>query len=113
MTTKDKFKDLNPAMQLIKKAQGAQDSAAAPADMAQVPPVEVNAKEPPVSKGQRPTPPEGYKVNPMFIETKTKRLQLLMQPSLYDDIKTAADTAGVSVNEMVHILLKEAMNARQ
>lgn len=109
MTTKDKFKDLNPAMQIIKKAQGAQSCVTMPVETVPKP---SGKKTVTTAKGQRPMPPEGYKVNPMFIETKTKRLQLLMQPSLYDDIKTAADMAGVSVNEMVHILLKEAMNTK-
>ena len=52
--------------------------------------------------------PKGYKVNPMYIETKTKRMQLVVQPSLYDRIKEASKKAGLSVNEYCHRVLNEA-----
>ena len=53
--------------------------------------------------------PEGYKVNPLYIETKSRRLQLLVQPSLHDKIKARAIASGRSVNEYIHSLLEEAM----
>lgn len=43
--------------------------------------------------------PEGYKLNPKYIEKRTKRIQLVVQPSLYDKLKAAADAAGLSLNE--------------
>jgi predicted DNA binding CopG/RHH family protein len=49
--------------------------------------------------------PEGYKVNPLYIETKSRRLQLIVQPSLYNRIKAGADAAGLSVNEYIHQIL--------
>lgn len=52
--------------------------------------------------------PDGYKLNPMFIEKKTKRLQLVLQPSLYERVKGGADKAGLSVNEYIHQILDEA-----
>lgn len=54
-------------------------------------------------------PPEGFKLNPFYVETKSRRLQLLMQPSLYDKIKQKSAERGVSVNELVHSVLEEAM----
>ena len=30
---------------------------------------------------------EGYKLNPLYIENRSKRLQLLVQPSLYNKVK--------------------------
>ena len=53
-------------------------------------------------------PPKGYKVNPLFVETKSKRLQLVIQPSLYERIKAASDAAGLSVNEFCHRALDKA-----
>lgn len=53
--------------------------------------------------------PEGYKVNPLYIETKSRRLQLLVQPSLHDKIKARANASGRSVNEYIHSILEEAM----
>lgn len=52
--------------------------------------------------------PDGYKLNPMFIEKKTKRFQLVLQPSLYERVKSGADKAGLSVNEFIHQTLDEA-----
>ena len=53
--------------------------------------------------------PEGYKVNPLYIETKSKRLQLLVQPSLLDKLKGKAKAEGRSVNDLVHSILEEAL----
>lgn len=47
------------------------------------------------------------KRNPEFIEVKSKRMQLLMQPSLHTAIKNLADSEGVSVNEKIHSILKD------
>lgn len=53
-------------------------------------------------------PPEGHKVNPIYVETRSKRLQLLVQPSLHAKIKQKADREGVSMNELIHTILEEA-----
>lgn len=53
--------------------------------------------------------PEGYKTNPLFVETKSRRMQLLVQPSLYDAIKARATAEGQSVNELVHSILEAAV----
>lgn len=71
-------------------------------------------KEAPVLKA--PTgekPPKGYKVNPLYVETKSRRLQLVLQPSLYERIKEGAIDAGLSVNEYVHRILDEATQERE
>lgn len=54
------------------------------------------------------TPPAGYKINPAFVETKSRRLQLVLQPSLYERVKKAAQNANLSVNEYVHRILDQA-----
>lgn len=86
MAKKKSFKD-NPALQFISTAQ--------PAEEKTIP---------------KPTekPPEGYKLNPFYVETKSRRLQLVLQPSLYERVKAGAAAAGLSVNEYVHQILDEA-----
>lgn len=44
--------------------------------------------------------PEGYKRNPEFIEVRSKRVQLLLQPSVVDRMKALAKSEGASINEM-------------
>lgn len=63
----------------------------------------------PVSAKQEPAKaPEGYKVNPMYVEVKSKRLQLVLQPSLFARVKAAAAAQGLSVNEYCHQVLDRA-----
>ena len=57
-----------------------------------------------------PDPPEGFKKNPLYVETKSKRFQMLLQPSLYEKIKARANDEGKSVNEMIHSILEESFN---
>lgn len=52
--------------------------------------------------------PEGYKTNPLYIETKSRRLQLILQPSLYERVKAKAEASGLSVNEYAHQILDKA-----
>lgn len=54
-------------------------------------------------------PPAGYKVDPRYIETKSRRVQMLIQPSLHDRIKERAKAERRSVNDMMHLLLEEAI----
>ena len=55
--------------------------------------------------------PKGYKQNPVYIEKKTRRLQLLMQPSLYNKLKARAQNNGSSVNNTLHAILAEALKS--
>lgn len=50
--------------------------------------------------------PEGYKMVP---EPKSKRLQLLIQPSLYTRIKEKANADKTSVNDTIHNILSNAL----
>ena len=84
--TKKTFKD-NPALQFIST------------------PEEEEIKE--VALEIQPQAPEGYKLNPLYIETKSRRLQLLMQPSLHAKLKDMAKEKGMSVNELIHTALEE------
>ena len=90
--SKKSFADANPAMAFISTAEKSEDFA-----LTQPTKEELEAKE---SNGVP------MKKNPEFIETKSKRVQMLMQPSLYNSIKEEAEKEGVSVNEMMHEILK-------
>lgn len=56
----------------------------------------------------RPTATSGRPVPPRK-EYKSRRLQLLIQPSLYEEIKDRAEAEGLSVNEEIHNLLRQAL----
>lgn len=84
---KKSFKD-NPALQFISTAE--------PEEQEQTPAKTTDKA------------PEGYKVNPLYIETKSRRLQLVLQPSLYEKVKATAKAKKLSVNEYIHQLLEEA-----
>ena len=64
-------------------------------------------KEDGVITENKPEPKEGYKLNPLYIETKTRRLQLIVKPSVYEKIKAKAVQKKVSVNEYIHQLLEK------
>ena len=66
--------------------------------------------EAPAADQNAPKAPEGYKVNPMYIETRSKRLQVVLQPSLYEKVKAAADAQGVKVNSYIHAVLEKAVD---
>ena len=44
-----------------------------------------------------------------FQETKSKRLQLLIQPSLHEKLKVKANQEKTSVNDLVNQILKESV----
>lgn len=54
--------------------------------------------------------PEGMKLNPAYIEKyiekKTRRVQIVLQPSLYEKAKAKAKEQGKSFNDYVHGLLE-------
>lgn len=56
--------------------------------------------------------PEGYKLNPMYLEKRTKRVQLILQPSLYDKAKAIADAEGISFNEYCSRILEQAIGGK-
>ena len=89
------FKD-NPALMFLSEA-GEQESTA-----------EQTAQETAIKAPTGAKAPAGYKYNPLYIETKTKRLQLVLQPSLYERIKSEAEKKGLSINEFCHQALDKA-----
>ena len=57
-----------------------------------------------------PEVPEGYKI---IREPKTRRVQLLFQPTLYSRLKAQADAQSVSFNEYIHRLLEKAAKEQE
>ena len=53
-------------------------------------------------------PPEGDKYTPAYIETKSRRVQSLIQPTLYNDAKAVSSELGLSFNEFLNKALHEA-----
>ncbi len=53
--------------------------------------------------------PDGYKLDPRFIEKRTKRVNLLMQPSLYEKIQAKASQEKKSVNDFIHSYMEELL----
>lgn len=84
---KSSLNEMHPAMQFISKP--------------------LNSDGP--AEGRPGKPPEGFKVNPLYVETKSRRLQLLVQPSLYNKLKARAVAEQRSVNELIHVLLDGAL----
>jgi len=48
------------------------------------------------------------KRNPEYIETKSKRVQLLMQPSLHIKLQAIAGQKGSSLNDLIHTMLEQS-----
>ncbi len=92
---KKTFKDsINPAMSFISQESIDRAEGETPAT--------ADAKKPDKA-------PEGYKLNPLYVETKSKRLQLLIQPSLHEKLKKKAQAEGTSVNDLVNGILQDAL----
>jgi hypothetical protein len=50
--------------------------------------------------------PTGYKLNPDYVETKSRRVQALVQPSVYESVKAKAEAKGISTNEAINEAMK-------
>ena len=57
------------------------------------------------SKGK--TASTGTKRAPIQAEPKSKRVQLLVQPSVYEAVRTKAEAQGISVNEAINEALRK------
>ena len=103
---KKSFKD-NPALMFISGAEEAgkeQGEQAEQVEQTKQAVAEVPLKAPTT---KMPTG-TGYKYNPLYVETKTKRLQLVLQPSVFERVKARAKESGLSVNEYCHQILDKA-----
>lgn len=103
------------------KAEAKRTSANNPAMMFITPPEEEEAPETrtpkaPAQKRRKaegaasPLQAEAPMRAPQGREAKTRRLQLLLTPSLYEAVKERADAEGLSVNETIGELLLSALS---
>lgn len=56
------------------------------------------------AKGNTVSIPIGYELRP---ETKSKRLNLLIKPSVYDLLKETADAEGQTINSYINNLIEK------
>ena len=96
MSTKKSFKRSEPALAFISGASEEKTTAR--------PPKKTAPKTSP-KKGKLEAP-EGYKIAPEFIETKSRRVQALIQPSVYEAVKAKASSLGISTNEAINEALR-------
>lgn len=127
MAAKNKSYLNNPALQfissaLVDEANGTNEAATAqqqaqqPAQPVQRPAAPVQSVPAPVAEpapvmqsAAAPQPQMKFIVpmKPVFVETRSKRFNALMQPSLYDNLLKIASANGVSVNELMHRVLEK------
>lgn len=96
---KKSFKDkINPTMSFISQ-ESIDNAERAPADQI------LEKTEPKPARSRKA--PAGYKPNPEYIEKRTRRVQMLIQPSLYDLLKAKAEAEGISTNEAINKAIEE------
>lgn len=106
---KSVLKDDNPAMNFISSASIDDDEAVDNDEAAIIENLDLEEAE--SGTATRKAAPEGYKLDPRYIEKKTKRVQLIMQPSLYSRLKEAAESEGESINNFIHDLIASYLDA--
>jgi len=68
---------------------------------------ETQEAPPPKNAVENTKPPAGYKLDPRCVEIKSKRVQLVLQPSVYERAKEKAWREHLSVNEYIHQLIEK------
>ena len=92
MAQKKSFKD-NPALQFI---------SAAPQEDA-----EPAAAEPAPGSRTATQVPEGYKINPLYIEKRDRRHQLLITRSTAEWLRTESIRSGRSMNDIINQAIED------
>ena len=54
--------------------------------------------------------PKGYKISPVYIETKSRRLQLLLKSSIFIMLNQTSVINDTSVYDLVNSILEESLN---
>ena len=114
MSSKKTFKESmkNPALQFISVGDEETETVEIPAAAE-----EPEAKKTEAAGGRREAaqvvfaarnPPARYTTSPLYFESKSRRLNLLVQPSIYEKAKIKAQESGKSFNDFVHMLLEQA-----
>lgn len=107
---KDKMieKATNPTKAFISTSEAAQEAAEWPQEAAQRKGEQEQAQQvqEPERSQKRPLPAPR---TPIYDEPKSRRLQLLIRPSLHEDLKNLAQQQRISLNELINIILQEAV----
>ena len=53
------------------------------------------------------------KPNPLYVETKSRRLQLLVKPSLYARLRARATAQDMSLNELINTILEQQTGTKE
>jgi len=97
--------DINPAELWLNAETAAERPTEAPEpEEAKIPAQTVNAPETAAERAQEP-----FKPHREPKENKTRRVQLVLRPSLYERLKEEAAAADLSVNDYIHQLLESAL----
>lgn len=74
-------------------------------------PEEVQAEEPEQVNTplDRTNIPENYKIDYRYVEKRSKRLNLLITPSLHEALKTEATAQNTSINDLINNILTKAV----
>lgn len=91
----------NPSMSFISDETIASVDSQAEEKAAAAAPAESKAADKEPAKEAGKVPGRRYKKNPRKFETKSKRVQLLLQPGAYEPIKQIADEKGASFNALI------------
>ena len=109
MASKKSFKN-NPALAYITNPEEEQPEVKE--DDLQEEVVESPIKKPMYSSPAK-KPPKGYKLNPEYVETKSKRVQLLLQPSIVEAMKKLAKKRKLSFNEACNEAIQRYLNEQE
>ena len=96
----------NPALMFISQPQEQAKKAEEPAKRKETRSHSLQAKKAAQKAKQAPRAAQGA-------EAKSRRLQLLIQPSLYEAVKARAAEEGTSVNDQISSLLREALGVSE
>ena len=109
MTNKKTFKRSEPALAFISEAEEEKKPTKAKPTSKKATASEHPRARTKTKDGEKA--PEGYKLAPQYVELKTKRVQLLVQPSVYEAVKAKASSLGISTNEAINEALRQYTEA--
>jgi hypothetical protein len=61
---------------------------------------------------RRKAPKEEVRMRPLYVEVRSKRVNALLQPSLYKKLSALASKQKISVNELIHRALEEYVETK-
>lgn len=99
-------KAINPALQIISTPE-------APSEPQETPKRTRSKKTGTTSSSTLSKATPAKRADPLFDEeTKSRRLQLLLTPSLYEAVRGAASEEHMSVNEYINTVLRDAISRK-